>query len=634
MKNIHHLFLWIALAVTINSCNYLDIVPDELPKEEDAFKTARAAEEFLYSCYSFIPKGHSSTAGSLDMFTGDEVVTAFEHETFSKFPQGNFTAASPVISYWNDLFGGIRYCYILKNNIDKVPGLAADKKADYIAQADFLIAYYHFLQLRCYGPIILVTEEPKLATPAANFLGRTSFDECVDWVSKKFDEAAAALPARREGVELGLATSTAAKALKARTLLFAASPLFNGNSDYASFINHDGTQMMPLSYDANKWTKAKIAAKEAIDLAEANGFRLYESTDAVDSSQEEPADPTQRALRFTITDKRTKETIWADTRHEGGYGLQNKTRPYWEGVTWNGVCPSLAMLDRFYSENGLPIKEDTNLSYTYESRFDVATIPDGTTYAEAGQKTSQMNLKREPRYYAWISFHNGYFEAKGTATDNATNKMAYRTNFKRGLGSPGAKILTQFLRNENCGFMGRTTNYSPGGFLVKKGTVPGSQVSASGSGMINYPWPIVRLAELYLNYAEACVESGDINEAKIYIDKVRVRAGIPKVDAAWQTIGVTPDQNKMREIVRQERQIELFLEQHNFWDMRRWKLATDYFNVTPKGLNIEATRIEDFSKETELHKIKRKFVSPTHYLLPIPQNEVQLNKKLIQNPGY
>ena len=134
----------------------------------------------------------------------------------------------------------------------------------------------------------------------------------------------------------------------------------------------------------------------------------------------------------------------------------------------------------------------------------------------------------------WISFHNGYFEAKGTATDNATNKMAYRTNFKRGLGSPGAKILTQFLRNENCGFMGRTTNYSPGGFLVKKGTVPGSQVSASGSGMINYPWPIVRLAELYLNYAEACVESGDINEAKIYIDKLcSARPPVLRYISAW-----------------------------------------------------------------------------------------------------
>lgn len=631
MKKYIYIF-GLSLTTLTSSCTFLDVVPDEAKTEEQAFATTRATEQYLYSCYSFMPTHRPGGASSLDSFTGDEVVTAFEHETFANFPKGNFTASNPVISYWNTLFAGIKQCYIMKNNLSKVPKLSKEKQEDYAAQADFLIAYYHFLQLRCYGPIILVKEEPKIATPAESFLGRSSFEESVEWIAGLFDSAANRLPARRNDNELGLATSVAAKALKARLYLLAASPLFNGNTDYIGFKNFDGTEMIPTFYDANKWTKAKIAHKEAIDLALSNGYRLYESADTVDNSQEEPSDPHQRVSRFNLTDKFNKEILWVDGRHEGIYELQCKSRPLWDGKTYNGVCPTLAMLDRFYTSNGLPLKEDTNLGYTYADRFNVVTIPTGTTYAEAGQTTSQMNMNREPRYYAWIAFHNGYYETKGLATDNNANKEAYQNQFKR--GSNKGKILTQFLKNDNCGRKSRTNNYSPGGFLIKKGVVAKGTLSANSNGIEQYPWPIIRLSELYLGYAEACVETGDLAEAKAYINPIRTRAGIPTIDNAWATIGVTPDQAKMRDIVRQERQIELFLESHNFWDMRRWKLAEQYFNVLPKGLNTTATNINDFSKETELSTIIRKFESPTHYLLPIPQGEIQLNRKLIQNPGY
>ncbi len=79
------------------------------------------------------------------------------------------------------------------------------------------------------------------------------------WVAGLFDDAAHG--SRNTGRnEYGLATSTAAKAFKARLLLYAASPLFNGNSDYSDFKNHDGTLLMNLTYDPNKW---KIAADAA-----------------------------------------------------------------------------------------------------------------------------------------------------------------------------------------------------------------------------------------------------------------------------------------------------------------------------------------------------------------------------------
>lgn len=627
-KYIYHIPIVFLFFVTTTACNFLDIVPDEIGTEEDAFKDTRAAERYLYACYSYIPNPRSGTS-SLDLLTGDEVVTAFEHETFANFPKGNYTANNPVISYWSTLFMGIKQCYILKNNIHKVPAMPEADKKDYMAQADFLIAYYHYLLLRCYGPIILIKEEPLLTTPPDEFLPRSGYDECVEWIAGKFDEAAKALPDSRMGIRLGLATSNAAKSIKSRMYLYAASPLFNGNSAfYADFKKADGTPLISNEYSASKWIKAKEMAKEAIDAAEKSGYRLYASSDAVDPSMPEPKDPTVRTLRFNILDKANKETIWAETREEGNFSIQGKSRPWWLRRSFNGICPTLAMLDRFYTENGLPIDQDP--SFKYESRFTIENFPDGNIHGEG--QTSYMNLHREPRYYAWISFHGGYYECLGNATGNATDKWAYLPQYKRGVNE--AKLVTFFKRYDNCGRQERTNNFSYGGFLNKKGVSPRSSVSDNSSVNVAYPWPIIRLAELYLNYAEACVETNELEEAKKYINKIRERAGIPSLEDAWGSIGVPLTQEKMREIVRQERMIELYLENHNFWDMRRWLLAATNFSKTPQGLNTMGTSMEAFSRKTDLTTVVRNFVSPTHYLMPIPYSEVQRNINLIQNPGY
>lgn len=152
MKKIKILIAFLAIMLSNSCTDYLDVAPDEIATEAEAFANPRAAERFLYSCYSYIPNPRLG-ASSLDWFTGDEVVTAFEHEIFAKFPQGNFTANNPVISYWDTLFGGIKQCYRLINNINSVPQLDEDTKKDYIAQANFLIGYYHFLLLRFMVPL-------------------------------------------------------------------------------------------------------------------------------------------------------------------------------------------------------------------------------------------------------------------------------------------------------------------------------------------------------------------------------------------------------------------------------------------------------------------------------------------------
>ena len=96
---------------------------------------------------------------------------------------------------------------MLKENINSVPKISQNEIDLYTAEADFLIAYFHLLLIKCYGPTILVKELPALDTPADNMLGRRPYDECIDWVADLLDDAATRLPATRNSSDYGRATS-------------------------------------------------------------------------------------------------------------------------------------------------------------------------------------------------------------------------------------------------------------------------------------------------------------------------------------------------------------------------------------------------------------------------------------------
>jgi len=590
---------------TSNGCQkYLDVVPDERPTEKDMFRDPLAAEGFMYSCYAAIP-GPRNTSGGIDLLTSDEIVTPFEHEPASQFPRGNYSATSPVISYWNSLYKGIRQCYLMINGVDVTPGLDDETKTRYKAEAKFLIGYYHSLLMKLYGPIIIQRDVADVNMPAAQFPVRSSYDECVDFVVSILDEAGNDLPAAPlSNTELGRATSVIAKAVKARVLLFAASPLYNGGGGLkASFYNNlknlDGKQLISGTFDKEKWKRAADAAKAAIDAAELNGIVLYKNSTYTASTL--PADPIEKDLRFTFVDKNTNETIWASTIPEGTYSIQYLSGPFVSNAAGGAAAPSLAIVEQFYTVNGLPIDKDP--SYNYANRYGTSAGPNGVTM--------NLNLNREPRFNAWIAYHNSKYEIIRGATK---------------------ETVVKFRKNDPNGVQNRSTDFSTTGYLNKKGVHPLITQTTLGVNQ-HYPFPIIRLAELYLDYAESLIEYGsDFTTAKTYIDKVRTRAGIPTVDAAWATIGGAADQATLRSIVRQERTIEFYFEGRRFWDLRRWMVA-EPFGLKAKGMNVQGITDQDFFKVTEL-VYPRAFRSPANYLMPIPQSEINKNESLVQNPGY
>ncbi len=617
MKSIKFIII-LSVLFSFGACNYLDIMPDEVATEEDAFENSKAAERYLYSCYSYIPKLNSGVE-SLDFMTADEVITVFDHETFANFPKGNYTASNPVISYWDKLYLGIRQCYLLLENIDGVPRMTAENLKSYKAEAKFLIAYYHHLLMKCYGPTTLMERNYAITSSASEWPERATYDRCVEWVDSMYLEAAKDLPPLRYSTAYGRATSVAAKALRSRLRLYAASPLFNGDQRgfYANLKNSKGENLISQTYDGKKWEAAAKAAKEAIDWAEGEGYILYEDASST-SVYQKPTDHTERSLRLNfINAQNSNEVLWADTRMEGYYDLQNKSTPWYTQAeaSFNGICPTLRMVEYFYTENGLPIDQDKN--YDYNNRYGykeyhITNKVDGVTM--------NLNVSREPRFYSWISFHNGYYEIAR---------------------AEGGQMITQYRSQDNCGIQGRHNNYSPGGYLNKKGVSP-AYSNTSLAIPTGYPWPVIRLAELYLNYAEALIEqpNPDLATARIYIDKVRNRAGLDKIEVSWAADKINSNGwnyntvDGMREIVRGERTIELYLENQRFWDLRRWGIADQFLNESPKGLNVSESTDAGFFQVKTL-SFARNFEIPVHFLMPIPSTEIdKVEGVIVQNPGY
>lgn len=633
-----YILITLISSLLLSSCNYLDIVPDERPTIKDTYQNVAAARRYLYSCYSALPDSRKSE--SVDKFSAAEIINVIEKNEWIIFPRGYYspTYLSLTEAYYNTLWNGIRQCHSFLSVVDYTPDILPEDLQYFKAEATFLIAYYHFLLLRAYGPIVI---QDRVYDPAQTSVDeypeRSSLDEAFKFIDGKIEEALPNLSKNFSGTEYGRITYYAATALRARLHLYMASPLFNGNSElYSNFVsNLDGRHLMPQEYSRAKWEKAEELTKTAITELEGAEYRLYNSDDAgaPSAAKPGPVNAAQRAVRYTFIDNTqgiNPEMIMVDTRKEEMYAIQNQSTPYQQSAngyknSWNIIAPTLQTVEMFYTENGLPIDEDK--SFDYNNRYSVVKMPvnyDKNSYTTTSNgNTLKLHLNREPRFFSWIGFHNGFYEIAKyngvvTNSNNAKKVMIFHSR-----------------KNDENGQLGKTGNYSGTGYLNKKFVHPAFQ-----NGPVQYPYPIIRMAELYLNYAEILIELAEsdndirLQTAKEYIDKVRLRAGIPKIDVAWAN-AYHPEKAKtqagLREIVRRERQIEFYLENHRFWDLRRWKDA-GILGEKVKGMNIYGETDEAFFKVTELPNIRT--FNKAQYLLPIPQGDVSACPQIVQNPYY
>ena len=625
------LLLSLTMILGFTACNYLDIVPDERAQISDAYKTPDAVKRFLYSCYAYMPDERSQ----YDSYWFPEELTAVTKELFTTFKYGDYSPSNlaATSNTWTPVWNGIRQCYMFQSILDEVPreNVSEDVIRLYKAESDFLIAYYHFISLRTYGPTLIIDQYLPQNIPASEFPERSSYDEVVEFINEKLDEAILNLPNSQSGNDFGRATKNVALAMKSRMYLYAASPLFNGNSEmYSDFKSPiDDRHLISQEYSVAKWEKSAQITKSAIDQMEGQ-FKLYGDEEAGVPTANKPSlsNKAQRRIRYSVMDfENPVEVIWSDSRKESTYGLQRRSvlrqnKGSYITDIGNVIVPTLQSVEQFYTSNGLPMDADKN--FDYANRYEYITAPannDGNNYGDPSGKIMRMHSQREPRFFANIGYHNGYSEMS-----------MYEDKVPGGNDVSKNAVLIQMLNSDPHGRLNRSDmNYSISGYVNKKWVHPNWN-----NGWVNYPHPTYRYAEMYLNYAEALVELGRLDEAKTYLDKIRERAGIPGVDDAWNNYSNKPGyQNTkegMREIVRQERMNELYLEGHKFFDIRRWKIAEQHLGIPDRGLNTLAETVEDFYPvDLDL----RRGFHKGQYLMPIDQNEInKAAPRVVQNPYY
>jgi len=640
MKSITKYFICLFAGLSIYSCDYLDVVPDNVATLDHAFADRYQAEKFLSTCYWGLPRigDWNTTPGWLGAM---EMVLNKEYQTSAGMRIAlGLDNVAPIMNYWGSmadggtrsLYAGIRDCNTFLENIEKVQDLNRYEKDRQIAEVKLIKAYMHFYLLRYYGPICPLRESAPVSESTRGVqVYREKIDDCFAYILQLIDEVidSHALPSSitATATEQSRFVEAAAYMIKAKVLVYWASPFFNGNTTYNDFLDHNGEPFFNQTYDESRWTRAVEACKEAIAVCEnpSANIRLYQKEDYVKTRPMSDTTWLVNALRASCSDLLTVEQIWSNNASFINTSIQYASIPRLQTGTAavTGILSvPFSTVDLFYSERGIPIEEDP--LYDAAGRFKVRTGDgDHKYYIQSGEPTAAMNFDREPRFYSTLGFNRGkWYGNSWNNTPDDDSQALYPKN----------------LWNECSSVSNSPSNYNATGYWPKK-LVNLNSLFQDANTMWSRPYgyPELRFADLLLMCAEALNESKSAPDAEVYeyIDRVRARAGLKGVVESWE---ISSNPNKpaskagMREIIRRERKIELACEGHYYWDVRRWNIAHTELNRLIQGWTVTSPEVSTYYTVNTVYT--QKFTAPRDYLAPIPEADIIKNPSLKQNPGW
>ncbi|WP_017260147.1 RagB/SusD family nutrient uptake outer membrane protein [Pedobacter arcticus] len=602
------IIILLLLTIGICSCkkNYLDVsneLAGGLSSTDEVFENPAYTRRWYANILSGVPD--YSTIPFVGLTGFHNPWTGLTDELNVGYGDVNNYAIAPKNSTnvnfhrWQPAYQLIRQANIFLEKAKPIPATGTD--ADQLAEDEFnkmkanvlfMRAYYHYLLFEQYGPIPIVTKS--LATTGDLDLFRRPIDEVIAFIDKELADVIPLLPQTAITDEQYLANPTkgVALAVRAKLWMYAASPLFNG--EYAEALalqNSTGEKLFPAK-DLSKWTKAVTATKALITFAEEGNYELYKATTGG------ILDP-EKSL-YELFQVYNKEIIWATAKNGWG-GMNNdsfdrRSTPRSEpnGLGSNAVLQEL--VDDFYMKDGLPIKN-------------TAFLPSSPLYSETGKSmyngvnVFNMWINREPRFYNTVFFAG----RKWHISNKEINFYVGTPNDRSGQSTlSGYMLYKRFNR--------KVHKTSPGIVSVFRPSI------------------VFRLAEFYLLYAEALNEvnpsSPDILK---YVNLVRERAGLPKLEILNPLI--VNNQNLQRQAIRREFRVELCTEGQRYFNVRRWMIAENAvgdggLNGDFHGMNMDGDATTFFQRT----KIQTRVFERKQYLYPIPYNEMEKTKNLVQNP--
>jgi hypothetical protein len=550
------------------SCeDILDIKPTTFLSDAVIWDDKKLIDQFVANIYGSLVCGFNrSQFGNIGMnFDSgtDDIDPKWDAET-NQFNTGEITAMScPFINQiWSSNYSIIRKCNLLIEGIDKANDKVLDEQARkrYKAEAYFLRAFCYFDLAKTFGKAPLIDHAQKLDEDL--LVAPADFEGLIRFVASECDKYADDLYSHKEMPysERGHATKGAFLALKARALLYLASPLNNPSGD------------------VQRWADA---AEAADDVRKLNDYSLYR----------EGATPYYSL--FLDKTARNNEYIFEKRFHfNDSYHDIHKLwslDPVDRGA-WNSLYPTQNLAEAYEMKNGLFVSDPES------------------GWAPTDQKAYS---NRDSRFEQTLLWHGRSWE---------TTTILMHTN----TSGSGHGNSQNSMYKARCG-------YGPRKFLEDHGAHSAGELYGSPPAWAqDNSWPYFRYAEVLLNYAEAKNESLSVPDQSVYeaVNEVRSRAGQPGLPA-----GLSKEQ--MRARIKNERRVELVMEEHRFFDLRRWKDA-DKLRETVRGMFVYYNPSYGGAGGTQypagnsyvIQDVEPRVFSESHYYLPIPQGEVDKNPLL------
>ena len=604
MKNIKFLLILVISFLIISSCKnegaFLDKAPGVDLTEDNAFKNKASLETFVTSVYKY---GMNSLFRYRDQnlySTINSQVNGTDciHPSTSISDEGDASEAAFVNNNrWNEgvvlpsnivnvedyryylRWIALRQINLILKRINEVPDADDAYKRQVIGEVKFMRALNYLEMLKRYGGAPIVD---KVFAPLEKVdVPRSSLEDCVKFMVKDLDDAIPSLPAFYSASQTGRATALAALTVKAKVLLFAASPQYNTGTPILPMANAADNKLICYgNYDVNRWKLAADAAKAAIDYAVANGYGLID----------DPANRNPKELdNGTVGPLGNYRVSW-ETYNNKEQILMYQGGQLAGGITNVGSAPitffNPSCFGSFWSGISVPL----NFIRRYEDTLGKAVVWD----AAGGSDLIAKYRSLDPRFKQSVTYTNAYHSSV----------------------DPIAQIYSGGKDYNNC----------KGGVWYRK-YIPRTFRAA------NYvqPDPILRVNELYLYYAEALNEfnSSPPPEAYAAVNAIRNRSAMPNFPT-----GMT--QSQFRDKLRNEIAIELYGDDHRFWDVKRWLIAQTEGVMQGNFEGLQITRVGTAAPYTYTWKPytfeTRTFLTQM-YLHPFPLSEV-LKGGLTQNPGW
>lgn len=608
MKRYNKIFLAAVILFLVSgivSCKkYLEKAPEAGISEKDVFLNFRNFQGFVEELYCCLPDMSKSTWNG-EWNTGDDILstTNANYRLNAEFDNGNYWAwrtngggwdnswlddsgpntdpnESKNKGLWPLSWYGIRKANVGLANIDLMVDATQEERNVVKGQLLFFRGFFHFQLMSFWGGLPYV--DTVLSSSAKLELPRLNYRETALRAAKDFEDAAALLPANWDNSTVGQATAgnnqqritkSTALALKGKDLLYAASPMMN----QASTGNGN--------YDAELCKQAADAFTRMLKLSdEGQAYykllpfdRYSENWYTISSYGKHPGYP---EVVFGPPTFAAWQSRWS---------LVNMFIPPSLGGEAGISSPAANYVNNFGMANGLPLDA-----------------------AGSGYDIADPWTNRDPRFYKCITYD-------GVRIIQGTGNSDFR-----------------FANLYNGGNLRRDNDASRTGYLVGKFVTNKCNNVDNEWNNINIIIPYVRLADVYLMYAEAVLQGYGTPQSSFpgYLtaidafNKIRQRANMPGIDARY--IGTKED--FMGELIR-ERAVELAFEGIRWHDLRRWKLAGEkkYKEKTAidfdRGSNGKPINLRERLIVTRVFDQK-------HNWLPLPTNQVNLYPSFGQNPGW